>query len=205
MVQGNSGQAIALWVDRDNDIFALNINATWTPLHWLRTHVLPAGYGTVTVDPDLPVYGDGQTVTLTAVPAPGKTFHSWGLQYASGTQNPLSLVMDVSKDVYAVFPEAIVGVDEPALAFRLERISPSPSRGAVDMAYSLPQSARVRLGVYDLSGRQLSVLVNEERPAGRHVATWDGRDGSGRARTGVYFFRYETPAGVHTQRVAVIQ
>jgi hypothetical protein len=205
MVQGGSGEATAVWEDRDYDLFAANINKTWSPLHRLRTHVVPAGDGTVTVEPDLPSYGNGQTVMLTAHPAPGKTFHSWGLQDASGTQNPLSLVMNGSKEVWAVFPDAIVGVDEPTLSYRLERISASPSRGFVDLAYSLPQSAHVRLGVYDLSGRQLSVLVNEERPAGRHVVRWDGPERGVSAPTGIYFFRYETPAGVYTQRVAVIQ
>jgi flagellar hook assembly protein FlgD len=44
--------------------------------------------------------------------------------------------------------------------------------------------------VYDVLGRQVRVLVNEEQDAGRHTVQWDGRDESGqRMASGVYLAR----------------
>ena len=48
------------------------------------------GGGTVTRNPDLATYHYGQSVTLTAVPAPGWTFSNWG-GAASGSDNPTSV------------------------------------------------------------------------------------------------------------------
>ena len=55
-------------------------------------------------------------------------------------------------------------------------------------------AARVTLRVYNLRGQVVaSLLESEERAAGRHEVTWDGRASSGRpVPSGVYFFRLET-------------
>lgn len=62
---------------------------------------------------------------------------------------------------------------------------------AVEVRYSLgAQSALVRLGVYDLRGRCVRVLLDEARAAGEYVQIWNRRDRSGaRVARGVYFVR----------------
>jgi len=60
------------------------------------------GVGTVQVDPAFEIFEAGQTVQLTAVPAPGRTFLGWSGD-ASGTGNPVQLTMDAPKRVEAAF------------------------------------------------------------------------------------------------------
>jgi uncharacterized repeat protein (TIGR02543 family) len=64
--------------------------------------VLPASYGTVTINPNKNVYTQGDIVALTAVPATDYFFSGWGGN-ASGTVNPLLLTLDSSKVVTATF------------------------------------------------------------------------------------------------------
>ena len=64
--------------------------------------VLPASYGTVTVNPARSVYTKGDSVTLTAVPAPEFYFAGWGGDI-SGELNPLMLTLDANKVVMATF------------------------------------------------------------------------------------------------------
>ena len=46
------------------------------------------------------------------------------------------------------------------------------------------------MGIYDLKGREVAVLVDEALPAGNHIARWDGRDDGGReSPSGIYFVR----------------
>lgn len=60
---------------------------------------------------------------------------------------------------------------------------------STQMAYALPERGRVTLVVSNLAGQTVRVLVDEQKPAGRHLATWDGRDQAGNMLpSGVYFY-----------------
>lgn len=64
--------------------------------------VLPNGNGTVSVSPSKNVYTNGETVTLTALPAANQTFTGWSGD-ASGNLNPLVLALTTSKLITANF------------------------------------------------------------------------------------------------------
>ena len=56
-----------------------------------------------------------------------------------------------------------------------------------------------------MRGRHVTTLVAGERPAGRHVARWDGREANGRpAANGVYFAQMRTADGVVADRRFVL-
>lgn len=64
--------------------------------------VLPSANGTVAIDPAKSVYAIGDTVTLTAVPANGYVFASWGGD-ASGGMNPLVFALSTNTLISASF------------------------------------------------------------------------------------------------------
>ena len=70
--------------------------------HTLTTQVTPAAGGSISSDLPGPVYEHGTLVELTAVPAAGYDFVSWGGDL-TGSDNPSSLVMDGDKSVTATF------------------------------------------------------------------------------------------------------
>ncbi len=78
-----------------------SITATFT-LDTYPLDVAVVGDGSVAKNPDLPDHPYGSVVQLTANPAVGWTFTGWSGD-ASGTTNPLSLLMDGSKNVTATF------------------------------------------------------------------------------------------------------
>jgi voltage-gated potassium channel Kch len=58
------------------------------------------------------------------------------------------------------------------------------------ISYSLPTAGFVRLGLYDMTGRQVRTLASAEQTAGSYTLRWDGRDEHGEpAPEGVYFLR----------------
>jgi Concanavalin A-like lectin/glucanases superfamily/Divergent InlB B-repeat domain/Fn3 associated/Immunoglobulin domain len=63
---------------------------------------VPLGHGTLSVNPAANSYTTGQSVTITATPNAGATFQGWSGS-ASGTNNPLTVVMNQSKTIYANF------------------------------------------------------------------------------------------------------
>ena len=122
-----------------------------------------------------------------------------GLMFNEGS--PRSLVVNGQIQVSTA---ADVNPIPGSMEFALAASEPNPTRGSARIRFSLPSSvaggAPVRLGVYDLTGRKVRMLVNEALGAGPHEATWDGRDDGGRALpAGLYFTRLEW-AGLTTAR-----
>ena len=67
---------------------------------------------------------------------------------------------------------------------------PNPFNPATIIPYQLPSPARVRLEVFNILGQRVATLVDGERPAGFHTATWNATDVSGRGvGSGVYLYR----------------
>jgi hypothetical protein len=95
-------------------------------------------------------------------------------------------------------------VSVPPASFLLEAPRPNPFEASAAIGYSLPRKGHVRLAVYDATGRARRVLMDAVQPAGRQVATWDGRDGRGSALPGgVYFVRLSFDGRVETQKLVV--
>jgi len=92
-----------------------------------------------------------------------------------------------------VYHNPLMGVPPPphAGSVALAAPYPSPARGPVTLAYTLPQAAPVWLAIYDAFGRRVRELrTGALQDAGEHRLSWDGRDATGReAAPGVYLAR----------------
>ncbi|MGD8627537.1 MAG: FlgD immunoglobulin-like domain containing protein [bacterium] len=85
------------------------------------------------------------------------------------------------------------GIADGGESVKLGRNAPNPFKQSTSISYSLANSGQVRLGVYTLTGRLVTELVNESVASGHHTATWDGRDRYGNdVAAGVYYFILET-------------
>lgn len=91
----------------------------------------------------------------------------------------------------------------PSDGLRLS-VGPRPANPAVVVEYALENGARARLDVYDLRGRHVIRLLDEERPAGEGSLVWNGRDAGHRpVASGTYLLRL-TAGGLSTTARAVI-
>lgn len=79
---------------------------------------------------------------------------------------------------------------------------PNPFRTGTSIRFGLPRDARVRLTVFDATGRRVRRLLDAPRLAGPHAIHWDGRTDAGRSLpAGTYFYRLDTGAGTASGRV----
>ncbi|HDH58340.1 MAG TPA: T9SS type A sorting domain-containing protein [Bacteroidetes bacterium] len=67
--------------------------------------------------------------------------------------------------------------------FKLYPVSPNPFNPRTTLRYDLPQDMQVKITVYDVTGRQVTILMDNYREAGTHFLTWD----AGNLPSGVYF------------------
>lgn len=76
----------------------------------------------------------------------------------------------------------------------------NPVRGRARFAFALPTAGHARLAIYDVGGRALATLADNELDAGTHERTWEGA-----AAPGVYFLRLDAPSGHVSQRFVLLK
>ncbi len=130
-----------------------------------------------------------------------ETFYGWRV--------PTELTETARLRVYVVDNKGVMGYDSSDETFQvvqqatdvrpslpivhaLFQNAPNPFKGSTRIAFDLPTGDRVRLTIFDVSGREVRVLEDRNYPAGSHLVSWDGRDGLGvKLASGIYFYRLE--------------
>ncbi|HOX25878.1 MAG TPA: FlgD immunoglobulin-like domain containing protein [Candidatus Krumholzibacteria bacterium] len=91
-------------------------------------------------------------------------------------------------------------------ATRLAGAWPNPFNPQTTIAFELARADHARVAVFDLQGRVVRTLVDEDLPAGRHTAVWQGCDDGGRAvASGVYFVRLQAESGGGMAKVVLVK
>ena len=85
--------------------------------------------------------------------------------------------------------------------------SPNPFNPLTTISFELPGDQAVSLRVYDVAGRLVETLLNDEiGQSGRNEIVWHGRDEAGRVMpAGVYFYRLEAGTYVETKRMTLLK
>lgn len=74
--------------------------------------------------------------------------------------------------------------------YRLEQNFPNPFNLETEIAYQIPKAGMVKLNIYNSLGQRIRSLVQENHPAGKYVAHWDGYNDQGHeVPSGVYFYQ----------------
>ena len=91
--------------------------------------------------------------------------------------------------------------------FALYQNVPNPFNPTTLIPYDVAGSGgRVSLKIFDVSGRLVRTLVDEEQTAGRKIAMWDGKNERGHnIASGVYFYRLRAPGFEKTLKMTFVQ
>lgn len=121
-----------------------------------------------------------------------------GVSASTGELHEKYVLVDIS-----TVSDDVVGRRMPLL----HQNSPNPFNPQTTISFDLPQEARANLRVFDMSGRLLRTLLNDETASqGRNEVVWNGRDGSGRqVSSGVYFYKLETGDFVETRSMILVK
>jgi hypothetical protein len=98
--------------------------------------------------------------------------------------------------------------DDTPAAFSLKQNFPNPFNPSTTIEYSVAGVgiqasgvSRVRLAVYDMLGREVAVLVDEQKAPGRYSAVFDAAG----LPTGVYVYRLQAGDYVEAKRLVVVR
>jgi hypothetical protein len=97
---------------------------------------------------------------------------------------------------------------QPPRYFSLSQNVPNPFNPSTVISYSIHsiEPIHVQLFVYDLRGRLLKTLVNNEQRSGSYTVHWDGKDDGGRELgSGFYLYRILVDNSSSTKRMVILQ
>jgi hypothetical protein len=114
-------------------------------------------------------------------------------------------------DRYRTFQYGFIPPDEPIGIlpisniipdrFILDQNYPNPFNPATNIKFSIPASHDVKIAVYDILGRELTVLVNEKLMPGEYNVSWDASGFS----SGIYFYKLEAGSFIATKKMILMK
>ena len=101
-----------------------------------------------------------------------------------------------------------LGIDDQLLpdAFALHQNYPNPFNPTTMIHYDVPEPAQVKIMVFDVLGRKISVLINEHQNPGFKSIFWDGKDEFGSpVSAGMYFYHIQAGSFNQTRKMVLLK
>ncbi len=182
--------------DTDSNLFVTIIN---------REH----GSGARSADVTINSIGSVDSVMYLTAPADSGVYATLGVTLGGATINnsgpwqgkfsPLDstdshgsvVIVPASSAAIVKITDPLTAVSYPGstipTAYALSQNYPNPFNPTTVIVYRLPAAAHVTLRVYDILGREVETLVNEQENPGRYAVTFNGSNFS----SGVYFYKLD--------------
>ena len=157
--------------------------------------------------------GDFTRITTALIPGQGNTsvFHEYSFidyHVDNGTEYWYK-IEEVSTDAAEskfYDPIRMLFQTPTPTAFRLSKNYPNPFNPTTKIRIELPERTNVLFKIYDLLGKEVRTLVNEEKSAGIYTVTWDGRDDSGHdLSSGIYISRIVAGSEVRVFKMTKVE
>lgn len=162
------------------------------------------GEGAIIVEPETVAnnYEPGTEITLTAIPAQDYEFTQWSGDI-SGTDSIIAVTINSNKTAIAVFTK-VTSLDEvsdfPA-GYSLLQNYPNPFNSKTVIKFQAPSNGFVKLIVYDLLGKEIQTLVNEEKLPGIYEVIFNASS----LTSGVYFYKLTTDNFIEIKKMVLLR
>jgi hypothetical protein len=87
------------------------------------------------------------------------------------------------------------------VTYRLEQNYPNPFNPSTTITFSIPKKAIVRIAVYNVLGKEISVIINKYIDRGNYNVTFDGKNLS----SGIYYYKLETGSYTDVKKMVLIK
>ena len=113
-----------------------------------------------------------------------------------------------SRSVYSYFPEVIWNVTSVNKAknnlpteYALVQNYPNPFNPSTTIEYAIPERSNVTIKVFDILGREVAILVNEEKKAGNYKIDFNASN----LTSGIYFYKIEAGKFKETKKLILLK
>lgn len=100
----------------------------------------------------------------------------------------------------------ITDKQETPTEFKLEQNYPNPFNPHTTIQYTLQNPSRATIKIWDIQGREIKTLFNNEENTGTHSVTWDATNNEGvGVASGIYIYTLTTNNGTTAKKMAYIK
>ncbi len=169
-----------------------------TDLNWLETSLF------MTPPSPLPA-GEQQSTELTGL-TPGQFYHIAVKTYDS-SQNSSAISNIASAEAgFNLSTDIDDNENNLPTKFALAQNYPNPFNPSTTIGFALPTSSYVNLTIYNIEGKKVKTLVEQNLSAGEHTIEWDGTNNSGsKISTGIYIYRISTETFSATKKMILLK
>lgn len=130
------------------------------------------------------------------------TSGSWYAVFSNECKMVLTEELHVIAKLYQNSTGIEPGTNNLPLTFALHQNYPNPFNPVTYISFDLPKKSLVKLTVFDILGREVSVIVNEVLNAGSYTADWPAAN----YPSGIYFYRIQTDNNyIETRKMLLIK
>ncbi len=86
-------------------------------------------------------------------------------------------------------------------SFILYQNYPNPFNPSTTISFTLPKKEFVKLIIYDILGKEIITLINEELPSGSHQIVWNPK----KLSSGIYFYRLQSGKYSETRKMNLLK
>jgi len=143
--------------------------------------------------------------------APGETATPTGsftFRVDSGFTGLLNFDFEIKSDGWTYWKDSaqiiITETEESksqVITYNLEQNYPNPFNPATTIKFQIPSMSLVTLKIYDVLGREVKILINEEKAAGRYETEFDASNLS----SGIYFYQLRAGNFADSKKMVLIK
>lgn len=93
------------------------------------------------------------------------------------------------------------GLSNTPLKFDLYQNYPNPFNPVTIIKYDIVKVQDVKVTIYDILGREVKTLVNEQQQPGSYTIKWDASNVS----SGVYFYQLKSKDYINTKKMILLK
>jgi CubicO group peptidase (beta-lactamase class C family) len=154
--------------------------------------------------------GSSQQVSISIDPSTMNDTTYYRPKISIHSDNDLILPAALTERIYFSnnMPSGITGEKPNRLPdkYMLYPNYPNPFYASTRIAFELTGSTKVKLVIYDLSGRQVRLLTNSVFRSGKHSVVWNGHDDEGKAMaSGLYFVHLQVDDHILTRKIMMLK
>jgi hypothetical protein len=96
---------------------------------------------------------------------------------------------------------AVTLKNELPTTYSISQNYPNPFNPTTKINYSVPKTSYVTVKVYDILGRVVATIVNENKPVGNYSVQFNAN----RLTSGIYFYRMESGSFSQTKKLLLLK